>query len=411
MGAFQDLLLANHAIDVRVDYYDQREEKCFGSYPNAAEIHKIAGTTVSIPLAEFLTYSLFVNKRPQLVGLRSFSEIKANLNDYVGDFNAGLRVDEGSLSTVLTGNDQVSDLSHKIGTGAALSVANRIIGLNEADWNRISVGPVKAEDFWFSSPLTGHVEVEAKGSSLTNHVGPKPDTVRQHAVSIREKFATSRARPAGYPSTRYGVIAAVDTRPDSIMQSWLVDPPGGTHERNPRDQQILNRLFFVAEVLEAILPQAFLAMDLYKRIAVISQLDDIFAYDRVSLSGSAESWRQAIFYTQPHEPDRRFFGTIITLKDGTRFFYGLRTEWIDAVQSQDFERIATLDGVSGSQSLALTIPGRFEEKYDEGRRIAADKSLRTRTEIAHVHIASSGRVFGIVGQWAGRQGIHELDDS
>jgi hypothetical protein len=412
VSVFQYLLLARHGIDVRVDYYDQKEEACFKTrYRNAAEIDRVAGSTVHLPLAELLTYSLFVNKRPELPGASSFAEIKANLNSSARDFDLGLRVTKSSLKTVLTGNDQISDLSHKIGTGVALSIANRLTGLNEADWNRMTVGRAKAEDFSFASESTGHVQVEAKGSSVKDHSGAKPATVRQHAADIRAKFRASRARDTGHPVTRYGVIGSIDTREDSVMRSWLVDPPEGMIDRNPRDQQLLNRLSFVAEILDVVLPSSAFAMQLYKRIATLAQVDDVFAYSRIPLSGTAESWRQTIFLTQPQDVTRHFFGTILTLLDGTRFFYGVRSEWIDAAQQQDFDQIMSLKSPPHSESVAISMPGRFEEKLDgPGPRIAADRSLRPRTEVAHVHTASSGRVFGIAGEWAGRPGTARTQD-
>lgn len=411
MGAFQELLLANHAIDVRVDYYDKREADCFNAYANAAEIAKIAGSEVTIPLAEFLTYALFVNKRPQLAGLGSFSEIKSNLAEHAADFNRGLRVTSNSLRTVLTGNDQLPGLSEKIGTGAALAVVNRLTGLSEADWERIPIGRKKADDFGFSAPQVGHVEVEAKGCSIENNTGAKHASVRKHAADIRGKFAELQGRAAKPNVIRYGVIGAIDTNPDGVLRSWLIDPPAGEFDRDPREQQILNRLAFVAETLEVVLPPSALVIELYKRIAVLAQTNEFAAFDGVPLSGTVASWRQAISRDQPQDLDGRFFGTIITLPDRTRFFYGIRREWIDAVQQQHFAQISDLKWEPLSASGPITIPGRFEEKAEGlGPRKAADRSHRDRVEISHLHTASSGRVFGIVGEWAGRSGVHEVAD-
>ena len=41
-------------------------------------------------------------------------------------------------------------------------------------------------------------------------------------------------------------------RQDSVMKCWLLDPPEILAPRDPKEQRILNRLFFIAEIMEAV---------------------------------------------------------------------------------------------------------------------------------------------------------------
>lgn len=409
MGTFNDLLLSSRTIDIGVDYYDDDDRACFGRYPQAEQIQGIAGKTISVPVSEFLTYSLFVEKRAAIPHLRSYEAIRGDLNRYLPMFDAGLEITERSLRTVLTGNEQVFDLSEKIGSGVALSVTNRLTGLTEADWARIPVLPHKSFDYTFSAPW-GHLEVEAKGSSVTDNTGAKADMIVRHAADIRGKFREPMLQAAKHPITRYGVIGAIDQRPDGVLKSWLVDPPAGALSRSPRDQQIINRLCFVAEILEAIVPDAYQLVDLYKRILALSEAEDISVFHRVPLSGSVESWTQALYRDQPREAEGRFFGTILRLRNGTQFFYGLHRDWIAAAQRQDFGVISSLMFQPGAGLVEMAIPSKFVERLMEERRIAADRANRDLFVVAHIQVASSGRVFGVVDDWLSRRGVHVLRD-
>ncbi len=410
MGTFHELLLSDRAIDIAVDYYGEDDRACFGRYSLAGQIQRIAGGTISVPISEFLTYSMFTEKTAGIPRLQSYTAIRENLNRYIPLFDDGLRTTERSLRTVLTGNHQIFDLSEKIGSGIALSVTNRITGLTEADWNRIPVLPHKAFDYTFSSQAVGHLEVEAKGSSVTDNTGAKPDSVVGHAADIRGKFREPKLHAANYRVTRYGVIGAIDQRADGMLRSWLVDPPGGTLARNPRDQQIINRLCFVAEILEAVVPDSVLLVDLYRRILALSEAGDIEPFNGVPLSESLESWIEELLWTQPREADGAFFGTVVTLRNGTLFFYGLRREWIEAVQRQNFGVISELSFRPGTSTVEVAIPNRVVERLMEERRIAADRANRDLYVLARVQMASSGRVFGLVESWFSRRGVHVVRD-
>src|SRR5258707_9255284 len=126
---FQDLLLKDGDIAVRVDYYDEDEARLLRQQGVPGDLVRVAGQVVQIPIAEFLTYCLFVNKRDELPGFSSFPAIRSNLEQHLSDFDLGLRITPTSLGTHLVGDNQIVGLSEKIGVGVGLSVASRIHGL------------------------------------------------------------------------------------------------------------------------------------------------------------------------------------------------------------------------------------------------------------------------------------------
>jgi hypothetical protein len=383
-----------------VDFYDDDEAKRLAAGYSASSLQDIAGTKVPIPVAEFLTYCLFVNKRTQGTGLRSYGEIKAGLNDRLADFNDGLEPTPASLRTIRIGNEQLCGLSEKIGVGVALSVMSHIHGLSEADWERIPQGSKQSLDFEIGCNGSGYVQVEAKGSSVADNTLGKGAVVSGHAASIRAKKASLRA---GNPTTEsaavYGSIGVIDSRTDGVMRCWLLDPPGGFPPREARQQQVLNRLHFIAEILEAVLPQSLITVEIYKRLSLLQSADDVFDYDKTDLSGTAESREQAFLFNHTQDLDRQFSGVVLPLRDGSRFFYGMRKELVQAVHAQDFHRLLELKWKPATNTTSLQVA---ESASDQGSSEASEgntkgQERKPKVELARIHTTSSGRVFGLIG--------------
>jgi hypothetical protein len=400
MGTFHDILRQGGTFGVRVDYYDDEEAERMAAGYGASALQSIAGTKLSIPVAEFLTYCLFVNKRTHGTGLRSYSEIKAGLNDRLGDFNDGLEPTPTSLRTSRTGNEQLCGLSEKIGVGVALSVLGRVHGLCEADWERIPQGPKKSLDFEIGSNGSGFVQVEAKGSSVPDNTCEKGTTVSGHAVNIRQKKASLRADNNNAAlAAVYGSIGVIDSRKDGVMRCWLLDPLGAFPRREAKQQQVLNRLHFIAEILEAVLPQSLITVEIYKRLSVLASADDVFDYDNIPLSGTLESREQALFFKRTYDLDRQFSGVVIPLKDGSRFFYGLRKELLQTAHAQNFHKLLELKWQPTTTTTSLVIAEAASEEEPTGPSEGDVKGSerRPKVELARVHTTSSGRVFGLLG--------------
>lgn len=392
MGAFHDLLRRAEPLRIDVGYYNAAHEDLLMEYPCAEEIWAMVQQGVSIPPAEFLTYCLFVNQRADLPGLSSYRAIKANLNDHLGDFNAGLEVTRASLRTHLTGDDQLAGLSEKIGVGIALSVVGHIHGLTEADWERIPKGTEKSLDFRRACDDAGYVQVEAKGRSVANNAGPKTKGIYNAASDIAAKKVVARAAD---PSIRaYGTIGAIDQRPDSIMKCWLLDPPGAAADRDPRDQRILNRLHFIAEALEFALPGSLLTLELYKRLLVLHQSDDLSTFNGRPLDVDKAHLGDALLQNRIHSPEKKVIGSVVRLADGTRFFSGLRRELFEAAYWQDFAQIRELRWRPAS-ALDTLVGFDAVRDVDEPPE-KSNRERKPRTSVSLLHTTAAGRVLGLL---------------
>src|SRR4051812_46745618 len=96
---FRDLLSRREPIEIEVDYYDKEEARRLAEQRLPHTILEIAGHTIALPIAEFLTNCLFVNKREGAPGLSSRRDLETHLREYVGDFNPSLILTRTSLCT------------------------------------------------------------------------------------------------------------------------------------------------------------------------------------------------------------------------------------------------------------------------------------------------------------------------
>ena len=117
------------SISIAVDFFDEREKSTLLDYPTAQQIDAVAGTTIEVPTAEFLTYYLFHRKRPGKIGYRSFREIGRAIGSALHDISWGVQFDGKSIvSESNIGDDQDRGLVERVGESVSLSVVNRIHG-------------------------------------------------------------------------------------------------------------------------------------------------------------------------------------------------------------------------------------------------------------------------------------------
>jgi len=414
MGAFQDILQRGGTIDFRVDYYDADHAKKLSAYNEADTIRALAGTTLSIPAAEFLTYCLFVDKRVGVTGIGSYDELRASLEDDLAQFNRGLIITSNSIATLLIGDQQIYHLTEKVGVAVALSLANRIHGLTEADWRPIPTGTAKTLDFDYAATLTAYVQIEAKGAAVNDNTRHKK--FGEKAADITAKKDTLPAKAGKFPVSTYGTIAVLDQRSDSVLQCWLLDPPGQSPRRDPVHQRILNRLHFAAESLEVIIPKSNFVTQLYKRIAEIAEAENLDNYNQRPLDKWGSDWEQNIVASHAHTLDQKVFGVVLRLSDGSRFFYGIRREWLTVLERQDMEKLSVLEWTP--ETVLTPLFFRESEIEDDKRTdIAANipesspkKSRKLVAHVASLNTTTAGRVYGFINSLS-RQNNLTIDDS
>ena len=376
MGAFQDILRTDRGFEINLECYNEKHRMLLAATPKGSEITGLVGTPLVIPASEFLAYCLFVNKRDSGFGLDSYSAIKAGLNDRLGDFNDGLALTPTSLRTIRTGDDQLAGLSEKIGVGISLSVVSRIHGLAEADWERIPKGTTKSLDFKRACDDVGYVQVEAKGTSVLDNNAAKTSGISHFAADIGEKKAAQRVKVQGV--TAYGAIGTIDTKQDGVMKCFLLDPHGDATPRDHKEQRILNRLFFIAEIMETVLPQSILTAELYKRLAILVGMDSLADYANRPLAAPHFHLDNA-FYRKTSTLDKDVLGVILQLRDGTRLFYGLQRQLLEVAYKQDFDALLDLRWKPSLAAESLTgweFTGEGETNEQDQGRIGSKRKNR-----------------------------------
>ncbi len=91
MGTFFDLLASNRAIEIAVAYYNGDDRARLARYPQAQRVQEIAGGPIAVPIEEFLTDALFVEKRVEIPQIRAFDAIRNDLNHHLPIFDDGGR--------------------------------------------------------------------------------------------------------------------------------------------------------------------------------------------------------------------------------------------------------------------------------------------------------------------------------
>ena len=134
-------VLTHPGISVDVDYYDSAEELRFSAYASRQAIASVVATGITVPVEEFLTYFLFHRKRKSTIGYQSYSQIEKQLGVAQGMLDTYVDYNNGTISVPATAEQLPIYIPENLGESIGLSVANRIHGLSQADWMRLSTIP------------------------------------------------------------------------------------------------------------------------------------------------------------------------------------------------------------------------------------------------------------------------------
>lgn len=393
-------------LKVRVDYYNPEHEKAFSKYSNYDNIRRIAGNVIEIEQSEFLTYMVFTEQK-DFTGFRTYTELSTKATDRCGFFKDYLDFSGESIRSKLPHQHIDDNIRERIGVAGSLCIVNKIHELTEADWECVpEQGGKKAQmttDYKMASDGSKFVFVESKGSALENNK-LKKSTISQHKKSIEDKKEVSRKSENN--NLYYGVISVIDDRPDSILQSWLVDPPPPEYSLEPYRYKLLSRLYFYWRNLKFITPNSSVLLALINRINVLkivrnfSELDGIHFLNRngSTMEAYPNSFSQKSFIERIN-----IVGRLYHLKDAYFLFVGFPTYIYDLLISQKFEHINRFKYFNGTITEVLTcrinkeeikLLNLSEEKLKRFRKVN-DNILELKVE-GEFYFNESGRVFSII---------------
>lgn len=383
------------AIDLRV--YNDAHQALLQKLAIWPKIEKLVAGPFTVPLAQFLAYSLFRNRDTstledlQRVACSRWDVLRLALAPSPDSFVA--------KPTLVAGEHRPE--SQDIGEAIGLCVMDKIFETHEADWKRIPEGAEKTLDY-LASDKERHLELEAKGSFVESRASKLP-SISQHKASIEKKKEATPCVPGGL---RIGTITAMDREADGRPLVWLLDPPIGIQEREPRATRLIHRLEFIHRILELINPTSTLVAALATRVVDLKQLPDPFLLDGAPLGlpqredARLFGSRHRFFATRSVVADGPAGGVVTTAGESHLFFAGVRESVVDLAERQDFEAIMNhveTAAVIEKKVVAVVSHGRFireglnPEPNSVRTRGAGYFEIQLRGKLAY---SSSGMVFG-----------------
>lgn len=355
----------NHqqTIKIAVDYYSEDDANKLKEYSSADEIEKvISRKIIEIPKEEFLTYYLLFNKGS---GVPEFGDYLA-VSKYTGDAYSQMRFqilfNGKSLSAAPLLSDPHTSIPEHIGEATGLSVISRIHGFNEADWCPIKkmrgADALKTFDFQIASTGSKIIQVETKGSIVDDNL-KKSDSIYTHKsdIKVKKKELKELLRENNDPNPanlRYGTIAAVDKRPDSIIKCWLTDPEPELILTDPKLLRLFIRLRFLHGWISFFSPRSLFATALSTRINCLEKIKNPFELDDVPLkmvNGKEFDYQPFLFEerefdffkNKSHVTDGPAGGIVLKISENELLFLGIQEDLISIANKQSFDEIMNFD--------------------------------------------------------------------
>jgi hypothetical protein len=157
-------------VEVKVEYYDSEQEALLAGSPAVQGLRSVVGSTIKIPIAEFLGNYLLYRKRANVPGYRSYEEIVDKAPVALNDMDSFVVFNGKAIHSAVDPVDQIGSVTEHIGEAVGLAVVNRIHQTTMADWDRTAQerghGAAKTLDWQIGSDGHVSIELETKGVLL-----------------------------------------------------------------------------------------------------------------------------------------------------------------------------------------------------------------------------------------------------
>lgn len=392
----------NGADDVLFDlqFYDASHERALRNYSVFAELSKAQQSGIAIPYDEYKSYVIFREQSEQ-TGYQTFAQLQEQLSIYIPPYEDYYQHDGNTIYLKRRhAQQQGRPQTEAAGVGAALSVASRLYGLTEADWQRIPEGRDKDVDFMRSNPRLASngkafIRLEAKGHAVDD---PQlKGNLASDVHHIKEKKVAQRVKVSA-PTEFIGFITSFPTSPESRPRIWVVDPPQIPVVSDPRKLKILKRLYYYWKALGPVLGGPAVAA-LINRIYAIASVERYEQLDGVPLltrSGAPVEIRVPEDSTNISQVNA--FGQIIPIEGGSYFYYGFDRQILQLIEEQNFDRIAQYRRRAKSSTTDLRLTAVIKRR-NASKEFARDFRTNMRMLVptsAKISTSSAGRVFGHV---------------
>lgn len=384
---------------IEVAYYDDTHKAQIDAGPLRAQAKRLVAKGLQVTEEEFLAYAMFTEWKDQ-PGWRTFAELKAHLPSRVQELRDYFTFDP-TIHPKFKPTDTNKHLVERVGVAGALQVMGELLGVTEADWDKIPETTTnKTLDFARRAAANSNliVEVEAKGAQVSSPT-LKSEVSAKH-TDIEKKKAS---QPAPKGVARFGVILAVSADPTTTARAWLLDPEGQSPDRAPMDVKLESRLRFYARNL-ALVVDGYLSVAVQNRIEVLRRLERPSVLDGVALvnrQGEPLRYTKMSFPMKARVRRHAIVGTVVPLlggESGVAIFHGFQLDVFRVVAAQEFASIREFRASRRLlRDVVVTAPLR-PSRDEESDELAPARRRPPKMQAFRGRLAclSSGRVFGFV---------------
>lgn len=353
-------------IEVQLNYYRKSDHACFKEAlrKSPRKLPPAKGEIVKIPKTEFLAYWLFEDKDPNHPLAKDFEALARNAANAIPDLSMHFEVSETSIRAFRKSPDQERppDIPTRLGVSIGLSVVNQLIGTTRADWNKIDrtrneEGKEEPRfDYDLAGTDVGFVAVENKGGIVSDNTRISPTVSRRKGEIVKGMDAL---RPSYGSVPLIGTIGVADSREDSRLKCWLLDPPIPKPEKIDSEvYRIARRLEFQRSLMRFVFPR-WKALDfaIEERTKAILAHNEWEQFQDLALKrpqgGKFRLKWEGVRKVQTRAGDRLWVGVIRKCRPGYLLYIAMEHHWASAVVEQELSRLKEMGSPSRTEEVVL----------------------------------------------------------
>jgi hypothetical protein len=357
-------------VKVEVSYYSEtHRRKIRKSLPSRKGHLPEHDEVITIPASEFLTYWLFEDKDENDPLSCSYEVLSKSVQDTLPDLKRQFEHSEGDVRALAKkkGTERPGDISTRLGVCVGLAVTNRLLGLTRADWSKVEKTYAKKRknskkateekrmDYFLTTTENIYVALENKGSILNNN--RLKAGLQAHVESIKAKKVSIRKKQKAQPLI--GAIAVADSRDDSTLKCWLLDPPQDLPtDLDPVLFRVIARLSYYGGLLRCVFPRWHgLHRALKQRIQSLRKTGNWQGYSGMPLRYPMEQLIRANWKgeskPQAWSGNGLWAGLVKPCGSDHLLFAGVSEKWVELVLKQDLSRLLEIESKAVSEKVLL----------------------------------------------------------
>lgn len=418
-ASLSPLTTTQATVEISVDYWDENHKADLAKYSIAPQLPKVAGQSLAVSTDDLLAYCLFYRQQPSRPEYGTFRDCYSHRSQAQSWLDGEIDFNGSSVSVPASSQGPPIDIRERLGEAVGLCVADKLYGLNGADWEKIPQQYGRhaqpTNDWKIAATPAVLVELETKGSFETDNMDQTG--LGHHVTSIAAKKAAYRADKTKPSAELLGTIAVVGHGAAQPVKCWLLDPPATIEGIEPRQFKLMARMRFLRDWITFVGPRSTLAAVLADRVAVLEALTDPFALDGVPLRSSSGEPMKLFTISGSDQPT--WFsgksriagggGVLVPWNEEYMLLAGFRDSLLTRAAEQTFADILTFQENASTQRRRVACSlsdSRFRSLEGEKWMTDARQDARGYWQFSrscNVHFTSAGLAFGWVRKQEGNE--------